>query len=115
MSTAGRANETYDDVVERHIAQLEVFFTAAKRRKIQFKLDKSKFLWNRIPLLGFVVGEGTTTVQPGKAQALVEWPMPKTLDDVVSFRAFANYLREFIPQFTELDQTLKTATKKVNR
>ena len=63
-------------------------------------------------MLGFVVGEGKRTVQPGKAQALRCWPDPKCLDDVVSFRAYANYLREFIPRFSELDQHLKNATKK---
>ena len=62
--------------------------------------------------LGFVVGECRLTVQPGRAQALREWPEPRTLDDVVSFRACANYLREFIPRFTELDLRLKVCTKK---
>ena len=63
-------------------------------------------------MLGLVVGEGTRTVQPGKAQALKDWPDPKALDDVVSFRAFANYLRDFILRFQELDQRLKSLTKK---
>ncbi len=104
--------ESDDEVFERHLVQLEIFFKAAAEKKIQFKLDKSKFAWERIPLLGFVVGQGLRTVQPGKAQALVDWPDPKTLDDVISFRAFANYLREFIPRFQELDVRLKSTTKK---
>ena len=40
ISTAGRGNESYDDVVDRHLEQLEVFFTAAAKRKIQFKLEE---------------------------------------------------------------------------
>ena len=63
-------------------------------------------------MLGSVVGQGTRTVQPGKAQALKEWPAPSSIDDVVSFRAFTNYLREFIPRFQELDARLKLCTKK---
>ena len=55
-------------------------------------------------MLGMVVGRGTRTVQPGKAQALRDWPMPTKAEHVVSFRAFANYLRSFIPNFLEIDQ-----------
>ena len=102
-ASCGYQGESDDQVWERHLSQLEIFFAAASEKRIQFKLDKSKFGWNRIPMLGFVVGEGKRTVQPGKAQALRDWPDPKTIDDVVSFRAFANYLREFIPRFQELD------------
>ena len=36
-----------------------------------------------------------------------EWPEPKCLDDIISFRAFANFVKEFIPSFHELDQYLK--------
>jgi len=112
ISTSGYGNETQEHVFDRHIRQLEVFFSAAMQKKIQFKLVKSRLGWSRIPLLGFEVGEGTRTVQAGKAKALEEWPDPKCLEDVVSFRAFANYLREFIPRFQELDSRLKVCTKK---
>ena len=105
-------SESGDEVFERHLEQLAVFLGAAKDKKIQFKLEKSKIGFSRIPMLGFIVGEGMRTVQPGKAQALADWPMPKTLDDVISFRAFANYLREFIPSFQENDARLKKCTKK---
>ena len=63
-------------------------------------------------MLGFVVGEGAKTVQQGKADALNNWPDPTSLEDVISFRAFANYLREFIPRFSELDQHLKNRHQK---
>eukprot|EP00969_Alexandrium_andersonii_P235097 10380480-Alexandrium_andersonii.AAC.1 len=49
---------------------------------------------------------------PDKAKALREWPDPKGLDDVVSFRAFVNFVKEFIPSFQELDRFLRPHTKK---
>ena len=73
---------------------------------------KTKFGYPRIPMLGMVVGRGTRTVQPGKAQALRDWPEPTKAEHVVSLRAFANYLRAFIPNFLEIDQHLKNITKK---
>ena len=64
ISTCGYNDEAMDDVIDRHLRQLEHFLSAAAEKKIQFKLEKSKFLWNRIPMLGFVVGEGKRTVHP---------------------------------------------------
>ena len=58
VSTQGYGNETNEQVFDRHLRQLECFFKAAQARNIQFKFDKSKLGWNRIPMLGFVVGEG---------------------------------------------------------
>ena len=97
---------------ERRLRQVELFCETAQKRRIQFKLDKSKLAWSCIPFLGFVTGEGSETVQAGKAQSLHVWPEPSCLEGVVPFRAFANYLREYIPRFSELGQRLKTATKK---
>ena len=87
-------------------------FSAAAKRNVQFKLVKSKFAFGQIPLLGFVAGRGERKVQPEKAQALKDWPDPSNTSDVVSLRAYGNYLREFIPNFMKLDQRLKTMTKK---
>ena len=63
-------------------------------------------------MLGLVVGRGTRTVQPGKAQALRDWPECTSAEHVMSLRAFGNYLRPFIPNFMEIDQHLKNITKK---
>ena len=90
VSTEGYDDESFVDVVERHLRQVEIFCTAANERRIQFKFDKRRLAWSRIPLLGFVVGDVARAVQQGKAQALNDWPDPTCLEDVVSFRAFAN-------------------------
>ena len=67
ISTPKVDNETDDECWTRHIRHLEIFLEQARSRKIQFKLEKAKFGWPRIPMLGMVVGRGTRTIQPGKA------------------------------------------------
>ena len=112
ISTANRTGEKEDDCFERHLCHLEQFMSTAQKRRVQFKLEKAKFAWEKIPILGFEAGRGTRTVTPGKAQALRDWEPPKNKEDVISFRAFANFLREFIPSFLLHDQRLKEMTKK---
>ena len=73
---------------------------------------KSKFGHEYIDLLGFRLGKGKKFVDPSKADALERWPDPKRLEDIVSFRAYANFIREFIPGFMDYDAALRKYTKK---
>ena len=101
-----------DTVVARHAEHLTLYLQAARKRKLQFKLSKCRFgqLW--IKVLGFMVGEGCRKADPAKVEALRSWPNPTSLDDIVSFRAFANFVKEFIPTFQEHGQHLRPYTKK---
>ena len=65
-----------------------------------------------IKLLGFTLGHGQRMVDPAKAKALKERPAPESLDDLVSFRASANFIKEFILDFHECDRWLRPYAKK---
>ena len=79
---------------------------------MQFKLDKCLWAQLEVPLLGFVLGNGARRVDPKKVEAVRNWPAPKCVDDIVSFRAFVNFIKEFVPAFHEHDQHLRPYTKK---
>ena len=64
------ADEDFDTTWEHHLDQLCILCDAAAAKCIQFKFEKSMIGYAQIPMLGFVVGEGKRTVQPGKQQAL---------------------------------------------
>ena len=64
---------------------------------MQLKLSKCKWAQLYVKLLGFVLGNGTRKIDPSKAEALRNWPEPKSLDDIVSFQAYCNFIKEFIP------------------
>ena len=104
-------NETEAQTFERHTRHTELFLERAKSKNIQFKLDKSQFAQNRVKVLGFIVGCGVRSVDPSKVETLKKWPDPKGCDDIVSFLAFVNFLREFVPSFHEHSQHLKPYTK----
>ena len=112
ISTPAFEGDTDDDIFERHVAHVSDFLTRAKERNIQFKLMKSKFAVEEMSMLGFVVGNGQRKLQESKIQGLLDWPEPQTLADVISFRAYANFIREFLPAFQENDFHLKKYTKK---
>jgi hypothetical protein len=51
-------------------------------------------------------------VDPEKAATLAAWPEPQSLDDLVSFRAFCNFIKEFIPNFHDYDHHFRPYAKK---
>ena len=112
IATEGYDGDDDDTVVDRHIRHCELFLEAAKSRRIQFKLSKCKWAQTETQLLGFRVGQGLRKCDPAKVQGLREWPAPRTVDDLISFRAYANYIKEYIPGYHEYEVKLKPYCKK---
>ena len=63
-------------------------------------------------LLGFVISKEGIKPDPGKVRQLKEWPDPVSGDNLVSFRAFANYLKSFIPGYVQLTDKFKVYARK---
>ena len=112
ISTEAYEGDSDDDIVERHIKHCICFLEAARSKKIQFKLAKCHWAQLEIQLLGFRITQGTRKVDPKKAESMRQWPEPRSIDDVQSFLAFANFVREFIPDFHEHARHLRPMTKK---
>lgn len=73
-------------------------------RKVNLKLnpDKCDFLRKEILYLGHVVSADGIKPDPEKIKALINYPVPKNVDELKRFVAFANYYRKFIPNFAEI-------------
>ena len=112
LSTEAFDGDSDHDVVDWRFGHCEIFIKAAKTMNIQLRLSKSKFAQGIIHLLGFKLGRGLRFVDPGKAVRIESWPAPSSLDDVVSFRAYCNYVREFIPSFSTLEAPLRPYMRK---
>ena len=97
----------------RSVRHLELLLERAQTRNIQFKVGKSQFAQRKVKVLGFIDGCGERSVDPGRVEALRNWPEPKGCDDIVPFLAFVNFLREFVPSFHEHSRHLKQYTNMV--
>ena len=41
-------------------------------------------------------------MDPGKVQAIMDWPEPRKVKDIQSFLGFANFYRHFIPDYSTI-------------
>ena len=96
-----------DDVVifsrtpEEHLNQLDAVFTKIGEAGLKLKPSKCEFFKQRIAYLGHIVSDKGIETDPKKIEAIVNWPVPKTVHDVRSFLGFTNYYRKFIYKYAQ--------------
>ena len=58
-------------------------------------------------MLGFTVGGGLRKVDANKMEIMRKWPLPAKTEDLISFFAFANFIKEIIPDYRAYTQHLR--------
>ena len=98
---------------ESHFASLIQLLKLARQHGLQYRLSKCVFFQPECVLLGNIVGRHGRRPDPKKVSQLKEWPAPKSCADIMSFLAFANYLRMYLgPRFVDKSLPLRKYTRK---
>lgn len=109
-----------DDVIiftngslQEHRSQVIQALKKLENAGLQLDIDKCEFEQKRVKYLGYIVdSDKGICVDPGKVEAIRAWEPPSTVRGVRGFLGFANYYREFIPQFSDIARPLTDLTKK---
>jgi hypothetical protein len=86
----------------------------SKLREVNLKLNPSKccFAAESIMFLGHVVSKEGSKPDPGKIDAVLCFPEPKTVTNVRSFLGLTGYYRKYIRGYSRLASPLFELTKK---
>ncbi|CCO37816.1 Retrotransposable element Tf2 155 kDa protein type 1 [Rhizoctonia solani AG-1 IB] len=76
------------------------------------KGSKCKFHRTWVEYLGIIVADQGFSLDKLKIQAVQEWPTPTTVKQVQSFLGFANFLRQFVANFSHMARPLHNLIKK---
>ena len=91
-----------DDVViatstlEDHVDKLDEVFGCMKRAGLKSKPSKCEILRDSTKYLGRMVDRHGVRPDPEAIEAALTWNAPRTDTQLMSFRGFANFYREFI-------------------
>lgn len=102
----------FAESIEQHNSVLLAVFERLQMHHLALQPEKCKFLLTEINYLGHKITREGITIQESNIKAVKSFPIPKTVKQVRSFLGFANYYRDFIPNFAEKAKPLTNLTKK---
>ena len=83
-----------------------------KEHQLYAKLRKCDLYRDRIQYLGHIISEEGISVDLEKIEAIMNWPTPRNVTDVRSFKGLAGYYRRFIEGFSKVAHAITYLKKK---
>jgi hypothetical protein len=85
-----------------HPTHLQAIFVRCRFYRIRLNPHKCVFFVESGRLLGFIISGQGIWVDPLKVEVILNLPPPSTLHQLQSLQGKANFLRRFIPNYTEI-------------
>lgn len=118
-----------DDVIifgrtfEEHLHNIQLVFNKIKEATLKIDPSKCQFFKRKVKFIGHIVSERGIEIDTEKTDKVVNWPKPRTPEDVRRFLGFVGYYRRFIENFSRIcrpltdlmPSPLKKKTKGKNR
>ena len=92
----------YSRYDREHIRHLEKVFLKCKKYGISFNPRKSNFSLEEGKLLGHIISKDGIKIDPERIKEILMVEEPMRKKDVQSFIGQVNFLRRFIPSFSEI-------------
>ena len=95
-----------------HISHLRKVLERCKKFGISLNPKNSIFALTEGILLGFVVSKEGIMIDPERIEAISKIPFPATKKSMQSFLGKINFVRRFVPSFSEIVRPLQNMIKK---
>ena len=102
----------YSDSWDVHAQRIKALFERLTAAKLTVNLVKSEFSWAEIVFLGHVVGCGRVKPLTAKVEAVRDFPIPKSKQDLMRFLGMAGFYRRFCKSFSTLVAPLTDLLRK---
>ena len=96
----------YSRTRNEHLNHIRIVLNILRKEKLFGKISKCVFGVQEVEYLGHIISSDGLPVDPQKVHAVIEWPRPKSKQQVQSFLGFINYYRKFIKDCSLLAKPL---------
>lgn len=97
---------------KNHLANLRKVFEICRRVNLKLNPLKCDFFRSEVTYLGHRLTREGIKPDPEKFQAIRNYPVPTSKEEVKRFVAFCNYYRKFVQNFNQITGCLNDLTKK---
>lgn len=87
---------------DTHVDRLRTVAKCLREANLTINVGKSKFSMNEIKYLGHIVGNGCIKADPGKEDAISNFPVPRTVRQVRSFLGMCGWYQRYISGFAAI-------------
>lgn len=101
-----------DDIVifskseKEHYDHIRDIFKTLQAANLKVQLDKCNFLKTEVEFLGFIISADGIKTNKGKIQAILDFPLPKTIKELRSFLGLSGYYRRFVRDYAKVAKPL---------
>ena len=105
----------YSDNLQDHRKQAKAVLEKLHVAGLFVRPEKCEFEANKTTFLGFVIRQEGIEIDLEKVSAVLNWEVPKTIQDVQCFLGFANFYRRFIEGYSRICTPLFNLLKTVDK
>jgi hypothetical protein len=103
----------YSKTPEEHLDHVEKVLGLLREQKLYARPSKCEFGVDKMKFLGHVVSSDGIHTDPAKIQAIQDWPIPKSVKEVLQFKGLAEFYRRFVKEFSRISAPLSALTGNV--
>jgi len=102
----------YSGDMGSHLSHLQTTLELLRQNMLFAKLSKCKFGSGEVKYLDHIITAQGVCADPGKIQAMVDWPFPKNIKALRGFLGLTGYCRKFIRGYGSIAAPLTSMLKK---
>ncbi|XP_078150323.1 uncharacterized protein LOC144545634 [Carex rostrata] len=102
----------YSRDLDSHAKHLKLALETLKHNQMFVKMSKCEFGVNQLEYLGHIISKSGVATDPAKVEAMLHWPVPKSIKELRGFLGLTGYYRKFIQGYGFIAQPLTELLKK---
>nr|CAD1824585.1 unnamed protein product [Ananas comosus var. bracteatus] len=102
----------YSKTLQEHVDHLKEVLGILRDHSLFAKRVKCFFGQKQVDYLGFVITEDGVSTDPSKVEAMIQWPLPRSVKELRGFLGLTGYYRKFVKGYGIISRPLIELLKK---